>query len=103
MDKIKKNFLEIIIFFFLYFMENYSRRVRKSTNKKILALELVGTLPTPFSFILALQMLIGYSMFLGILVFQLGIFVIVNFTYQLIHFMSYCCSEHNMLLKINFL
>ena len=37
-------------------------------------------LPTPFSFIWILQMLIGYSTFLkniylGVLVFQLGIFV----------------------------
>ena len=30
-DKIKKNYLEIIFFFFL---EDYSRRVLKSTNKK---------------------------------------------------------------------
>ena len=38
MDKIKKIFLEIKFYFF-YFLENYSRRVRKSTNKKkILAL-----------------------------------------------------------------
>ena len=36
MDKIKKIILEIIIFF--YFPENYSRRVLKSTNKKILGL-----------------------------------------------------------------
>ena len=53
----------------------------------------LGMLPTPFSFIWALKMLIGYSIFLiniylGILVFQLGIFV--NFTYQLLppHLMS---------------
>ena len=32
----KKIILEII--FFPHFLENYSRRVRKSTNKKILAL-----------------------------------------------------------------
>ena len=32
--KIKKNSFRI---FFFYFPENYSRRVRKSTNKKILA------------------------------------------------------------------
>ena len=37
-DKIKKNFLEMKIYFFSYFLENYSRRVRISTNKKILAL-----------------------------------------------------------------
>ena len=40
-------------------------------------------LPTPFSFIWILQMLIGYSTFLkniylGVLVFQLGIFVNVK-------------------------
>ena len=43
----------------------------------------LGILPTPFSFIRVLQMLIGYSTFLiniylGILVFQLGIFVNVK-------------------------
>ena len=32
-DKIKKK-LEIKFYFFSYFPENYSRRVRKSTNKK---------------------------------------------------------------------
>ena len=32
-DEIKKIILEIIIFF--YFLENYSRRVCKSSNKKI--------------------------------------------------------------------
>ena len=36
-DKIKKFVLEIKFYFFSYFPENYSRRVRKSTNKKILA------------------------------------------------------------------
>ena len=34
----KKIFLEIKFYFFSYFPKNYSRRVRKSTNKKILAL-----------------------------------------------------------------
>ena len=64
---------------------------------------------THFSFIWVLQMLIGYSTFLiniyrGILIFQLGIFVNVKtlLNYQLIHFMSYCCFKHNILLKIDF-
>ena len=34
-DKLKKIILEIYFDFFFYFRENYSRRVRKSTNKKI--------------------------------------------------------------------
>ena len=45
--------------------------------------EQLGMLPTPFSFMWVLQMLIGYSTFLinifwGIIVFQLGIFVNVK-------------------------
>ena len=39
MDKIKKK-LRNEILFFVYFPEYYSRRVRKSTNKKILALSI---------------------------------------------------------------
>ena len=62
-------------------------------------------LSTPFSFIWVLQMLIGYSTFLiniylGILVFQLRIFV--NVKTLLNYMLSYYCYEHNMLLTIDF-
>ena len=43
------------------------------------------------------------NIYLGIFVFQLGTFTkFKNFTYQLIYFISYCCYEPNMLLKIYF-
>ena len=37
--KSRRIFLDIKFSLFFYFTENYSRRVRKSTNKKILALQ----------------------------------------------------------------
>ena len=56
-------------------------------------------LPTPFSFIWVLKMLIGYSTFhINI---YLGIFVSVK-NLQLIQFVSYCYYEHNMLLTTHF-
>ena len=64
-------------------------------------------LSTPFSFIWVMQMLIGYSTFLiniylGILVFQLDIFVNVKTLLTNSYILSHCCYEHNMLLTIDF-
>ena len=64
-------------------------------------------LPTTFSFIWVLQMLIGYSTFLiniylGILVFQLSIFVNIKTFLPIWYILCHCCYEHNMLLIIDF-
>ena len=86
----------------------YPVNFQKSVQYLNYFFEQLGMLPTPFSFILVLHILIGYSTFLiniywGILVFQSGIFCkCENFTSQLIHFVLLCCYDHNMLLTIDY-